>query len=244
MNQSKGVQLNKFLSNAGVASRRKSVELIKEGKVEVNGKVIKEPGTRVDPQKDEVVLDGRRVAGKTEFVYLMLNKPKGVISTVSDERHRRTVIDLVKTRERLYPVGRLDEDSSGLIILTNDGELTNRLTHPRYHPSKTYEVLVSGIVQLRQMEGLKKGVLLNDGLTAPAEVEIIRQTPKGTLLEITLHEGRNRHIRRMMGAVSLNVLALKRVAIGPVKLEDLPPGEHRHLTEEEVRLLTGDRGIN
>lgn len=238
------IQLNKYLSNSGVTSRRKAVELIRQGRVMVNGKVVREPGTRIDPAKDEVVFDGKKVGGQLTFIYLMLNKPKGVISTVADEHGRKTVVELVQTRERLYPVGRLDEDSSGLIILTNDGELANLLTHPRYHAAKTYEVLVSGVVQPRQIQGLQKGVLLKDGLTAPAEVDIIRQTPKGTLLEVTLHEGRNRQIRRMMGAVNLNVLALKRIAIGQLKLGDLLSGQSRSLTKEEVRLLTGDRGVD
>lgn len=233
------IQLNKYLAGLGVTSRRKAVELITSGRVRVNGQITIQPGTRINPALDKIIVDGKKVDHKEQFIYLALNKPKGVVSTVADERSRKTVIDLVKGKftQRLYPVGRLDQDSSGLIILTNDGELTNRLTHPKFHISKIYQCLVSSPVSEEQLQKLRVGVQLKDGKTAPAQVQLISQNARITVLEIVLHEGKNRQLRRMCGQVGINLLELKRVAIGPVRLQDLPLGKYRCLTPKEVVLL-------
>ena len=236
MQNLKGVQLNKYLANLGITSRRKVEELVSQGRVTINRQKVTKIATRINPDKDKVQVDGKDIT-RQHFVYIILNKPRGVVSTVSDEFKRKTVLDLVKVKERIYPVGRLDQESHGLILLTNDGEVANLLTHPRYHISKTYEVLVSGEVRRYQLEKLKRGVYLRDGKTAPAEVEVLEKNPGKTLLKIILHEGKNRQIRRMCGVLGLNVLDLKRVAMGEVKLGDLEAGKYRYLTEEELGRL-------
>lgn len=195
----------------------------------VNGEIIKNPATKIDPDKDEIKINRQKIQEKEDFVYILLNKPKGVVSTVTDEFGRRTVLDLVKVSQRVYPVGRLDADSRGLIILTNDGDLTLKLTHPRFHIEKTYEVLIPGEVSAEQLLALQNGVMLKEGKTAPAKVIIKWKKFNRTLLEITLSEGRNRQIRRMCGKLNLEVLDLKRTAIGPIKLENLIEGSFRYL---------------
>lgn len=231
------VRLNKYLANAGIASRRKIGELLKKGEVLVNGRRVLEPGERIDPGKDEIFVNGKKLQKSAHLVYIALNKPRGVVSTVSDELGRKTVVSLVGSPVRIYPVGRLDADSIGLILLTSDGELAHRLTHPKFHVPKTYEVIVHGKAKRGQLDKLNKGVMLKDGMTAPAQVEVIKEFGDTTKLQFVLHEGRNRQVRRMCGKVGLEVLELKRVGFGPIKLEDLPEGGHRHLTENEVSSL-------
>lgn len=231
------VRLNKYLSSIGIASRRKVEEMILQGRIKVNGDLVKDLGRKVDPQKDEILVDGQTIHGRIKFVYLVLNKPKGIVSTVSDELDRKTVLDLVDTETRVYPVGRLDQDSSGLILLTNDGELTQKLTHPKFHISKSYEVLLQGKVDEWQLNKLKNGVVLKDGKTAPADVKILKEKDNRTLLEITIYEGKNRQIRRMCAAIQLQLLELKRTAIGPIKLGILEVGKYRELTSDEIKLL-------
>ncbi|MCR4324798.1 MAG: rRNA pseudouridine synthase [Candidatus Curtissbacteria bacterium] len=264
------MRINKFLAQAGVASRRKADELIEEGSVSVNGKpaIL---GQDVS-EKDEILVNGKKIDRKAKNVYIILNKPKDVTSTVYDRHARFTVLDLIKssswserseaigskkdsisrstpsrmtTRDlpRLYPVGRLDEDSTGLILLTNDGELTQHLTHPKFHIAKTYEVLILGEVQSDKIQQLESGIVLEDGKTAPAEVKVLQASAHRTLLQITLYEGKKRQIRRMAAALHLHILSLKRVSMGPLKLGTLPSGKHRHLTEQEVRNLKKEAGI-
>lgn len=235
-NKNTTIRLNKYLSNFGIDARRKIEDFLSANTVTVNGKRVLEPGVRVDPSKDVVLANGKPLQ-KPKLIYIALNKPKGVISTVSDEHGRESLLDIVKIRDRIYPIGRLDQDSSGLILLTNDGELANRLTHPRFHIPKTYEVIVSGRLVPRQLQILANGVFLKDGKTAPAEVKVLRQTAKGTALHITIHEGKNRQIRRMCGSLGINVLALKRISLGSVRLGDLAVGKYRELSEEEINSL-------
>jgi 23S rRNA pseudouridine2605 synthase len=236
MEKSELVRINKYLANLGVASRRSVDEMIEQGRIVVNGKAAV-PGMKINPFRDEIFLNGKAVTRKDSLTYIILNKPKGVISTVEDTHHRETVTDMVKTDVRLYPVGRLDQDSEGLVLLTNDGELTFRLTHPKYHIPKIYEVSVLGQVKEGKLQELRNGVELEDGKTQPAKVTALRSERHRTLLQITLYEGRKRQIRRMAATLHLHVLQLKRVKIGPVELGDLREGKYRTLTKEEVATL-------
>ena len=227
-------RLAKHLAHAGVASRRAAEGLIAEGRVVVDGEVVTDPARDVR-EDSHVEVDGRALAGAEPKVVYALNKPLGVVSTARDTHGRATVVELVPAHGlRLYPVGRLDVDSSGLILLTNDGELANRLTHPRYEVPKTYLARVGGgRVEDRALRTLRDGVRLNDGLTAPAHV----RRAKANLIELTIHEGRNRQVRRMCEAVGHPVLALERVAFGPLRLDGLPPGGYRRLSDVEVGRL-------
>lgn len=235
-----GERLQKVLARAGVASRRRAEELIRAGRVTVNGAVTTEPGTRVDPRRDEVRVDGRLLRGPEPLVYIALHKPAGVVSTARDPRGRRTVLDLVPDLGvRLYPVGRLDYDSSGLILLTNDGDLALRLTHPRHGAEKVYRVRVEGHPDAAALDRLRRGVRLSDGVTAPAKVREVGRDAAGSTLEVVLREGRNRQLRRMCAAVGHPVHALVRVGEAGLALGDLPPGAWRRLTEAEVARLRG-----
>jgi 23S rRNA pseudouridine2605 synthase len=228
------MRLAKYLAHAGVASRRAAEEIVRAGRVTVDGEVVDDPARDVDETR-AVTVDGRRVAGAEERVVWLVHKPRGVVSTARDTHGRRTVVDLVDAGgARLYPVGRLDADSSGLILLTNDGDLANALTHPRYEVPKTYRVRVARApVSDRAVRRLREGVQLEDGMTAPARVR--RAGPD--VLEITIHEGRNRQVRRMCEAVGHRVVALERIAFGPLRLGDLPPGAARRLTGSEFDRL-------
>ena len=227
------MRLGKFVASAGVASRRASEELIRAGRVSVNGEVLTDPARDVT-EADAVTVDGRAVTQPQTRVVFALNKPVGVVSTARDPQRRPTVVSLVPESVRLYPVGRLDADSSGLILLTNDGELAHRLTHPRFQVDKTYLALVrNGPVGDAAVRALRSGVELKDGRTAPARVRRIGEDR----LEITIHEGRNRQVRRMCEAVGHRVRALERVAFGPLTLDGLPSGRYRRLTEAEVLAL-------
>jgi 23S rRNA pseudouridine2605 synthase len=225
------VRLAKYLAHAGVASRRASEELIADGRVSVEGSVVTDPATDVDGNL-EVLVDGEPIATEKRVVY-MLNKPRGVVSTASDTHHRQTVVELIGSSKRLYPVGRLDTDTTGLILLTNDGELANRLTHPRYEVPKTYRATTAKRVPDRAITRLRAGITLDDGPTHPAKVR--RVTDKQ--LELTIHEGRKRQVRRMLDAVGHPVQTLERVAFGPLTLKGLKPGGHRRLTPAEVERL-------
>jgi 23S rRNA pseudouridine2605 synthase len=231
------MRLAKYLAHAGVASRRSAEVLIAAGRVTVAGVVVTDPARDVD-EDSRVALDGRALAGAEPRVAYALNKPVGVVSTARDTHGRRTVVELVPARGlRLYPVGRLDIDSSGLILLTNDGELANRLTHPRYEVSKTYRAkLGGGPVSGEALRALREGVALEDGPTAPARVRRLG-APGSNLLELTIHEGRNRQVRRMCEAVGHSVLALERTRFGPLALDGLAPGDHRRLPGREVERL-------
>lgn len=243
MSEKSTVRLDKYLANSGISSRRNIGELVKKGQILINSQKALESGQRIDADLDKVVVDGIEVKKGSNFVYYVLNKPLGVVSTTSDENGKETVISLVESPIRLYPVGRLDSDSIGLILLTNDGELTHKLTHPKYHVLKTYEVLVVGKVSEYQIKSLREGVSLKDGMTTPAEVETIEEFGVTTKLKFVLHQGRNRQIRRMAGKVGLVVLELKRVGIGEIKLGSLVIGESRKLEEREVRGLKKAVGL-
>jgi 23S rRNA pseudouridine2605 synthase len=232
-------RLQKYLARCGVASRRASEQIIVGGRVRVNGQVAAELGTSVDPGRDRVEVDGRTVVPPTEHSYILLNKPIGVVSTASDPQGRRTVLDMVDSEARLYPVGRLDYDSEGLILLTDDGDLALRLTHPRHTVEKEYAALLTGDVTDAALAQLREGVPLDGRPTAPARVERGETVPDGTWVRITIREGRNRQIRRMAAHVGLGVARLVRVRIGPLRLGTLPPGQWRTLSAAEVAALRG-----
>lgn len=243
------IRLQKVLSQAGVASRRASERLIREGRVEVNGQRVTEMGVKVDPDRDVIAVDGRRVTVPNKRRYVVLHKPRGVLSVLDDDRGRRTVRDLLPDAEGLYPAGRLDYNSEGLLLLTDDGPLTQRLTHPRYEHEKEYLVLARGEPPVEVLRALRAGIELEDGRTAPARVGRVEQTPFGRApqgevwLRFVLHEGRKRQIRRMCKAVGLGVRRLIRVRIGPILLGDLEAGQHRALTADEVRRLRRAAGL-
>jgi 23S rRNA pseudouridine2605 synthase len=228
------VRLAKFLAHAGVASRRAAEEIIRAGRVSVGGRVVTDPARDVDADSG-VAVDGRYLEGEEERMVFVVHKPSGVLSTAQDTHGRRTVVDLVPARgARLYPVGRLDADSTGLIIVTNDGELANRLTHPSFEVPKTYRATVyPSPVPERALRTLREGVDLEDGRTAPARV----RQPRAGVLELTIHEGRNHQVRRMCDAVGHRVRTLQRIRFGPLRLDDLPEGAHRRLRAAEVETL-------
>ena len=231
-----GERLQKVLAHAGLGSRRSIEELIAAGRVKVNGRRAR-LGVRVDPSKDEVEVDGSRVPLEHDLVHYVLNKPAGVVSTASDPEGRPTVVELLDVPSRVWPVGRLDTDSEGLLIVTNDGDLTHRLTHPSYEVPKTYLAEVKGTVGSRAIKQLIAGVELEDGPTTRAKVSLVEATRGGTLLEITITEGRNRQVRRMCEAVGHPVKRLVRTTLGPLHLGRLKPGTFRRLSLEEVRAL-------
>lgn len=232
-------RLQKVLAQAGVASRRKCEELIQQGRVEVNDLKVTELGTKVDPRVDLIKVDGRAVKAQNH-IYLLFNKPKGVITSVSDPKGRKVVTDFLKdVRERVYPVGRLDYDTEGLLLLTNDGEFANWLMHPRHQIPKTYLATVKGIPHGSQLEKLANGIMLDDGMTAPAEVEYHDIDPDGktAVLSITIHEGRNRQVRRMLEAIGYPITRLKRIRYGTLGLDGLQRGKYRQLTPQEIKEL-------
>lgn len=231
------MRLQKYMANCGVASRRKCEALIAEGKVTINGQVITELGTQVN-QGDIVCYLGEKLSLEEDYVYYMLNKPAGYVTTVQDDKDRPTVINLLPNEmRRVYPVGRLDYNTSGLLILTNDGDLTYELTHPKHHVNKCYEVKVKGPLSESTKRALRSGIVIEGKRTYPAELRVIRQGEKASLFHLTIHEGRNRQVRKMCEAVGCPVLSLKRVAIGKLKLGTLKLGEYRELTKQEVGYL-------
>ena len=230
------IRINKLLAAHGHGSRRACEEFILDGRVEVDGKVVDSLGVSVDPEKQKVTLDGERII-QQKLQYFMLNKPPGVLSTSADPAGRIRVIDLIKTNSRVYNVGRLDKSSEGLILVTNDGDLANRLTHPRYGVEKKYHVTVAGKPDREKLATLKKGVYLAEAFVQVSNVRVKKQMRDKTILEIILDEGRNREIRRLLARIGHKVTQLKRVAIGPLALGELPIGSHRMLTAAEVKLL-------
>jgi pseudouridine synthase len=227
------IRLQKFLAHQDVASRRSIEKMISAGRISVNGKQITEQGTKIDPAKDKVSVDGKLIKVKDELVYYWLNKPVGYLSAASSKYGESTVADLVKSTKRIYPVGRLDKDSQGLILLTNDGELTHRLTHPKFHLDKTYVVEVVGHITDAKLKKLRNGIELEEGATLPATINEMGEN----LLEFTIHEGKHRQIRRMCAAVRLHVESLTRIQFGPVKLGKLQLGESRIATKQEIQTL-------
>lgn len=238
-------RLQKFLARAGVASRRGSEDLMTAGRVRVNGEVVTELGAKVVPLRDEVTVDGKPVTLATGPVYYALNKPKGYVTTMADTHGRPTVADLLPkgAPAGLFPVGRLDQDTTGLLLLTTDGELGHRLTHPRYHVPKTYIAQVRGEMTESEAVRLRRGVELDDGPTKPAQVRVQSATPRVSRVEVVLTEGRKRQVRRMLDLVGHRVTALKRVSFGPVQLHDLALGETRPLTPNEVATLKRMAGL-
>lgn len=231
------VRLQKFLAHAGVASRRASEELIVSGRVQVNGKTVTELGTKVVPGSDSVKVDGKLIRSPERKVYYLLNKPVGYVTTVKDPEGRPTVLSLVNVKERIYPVGRLDYDSEGLLLLTNDGDVAYALTHPRFKVVKRYLVEVKHVPSPKALKQLAKGVYLPDGKTAPAQVKLVSTGNDRAILDIAIHEGRNRQVRRMFGALGHPVLKLKRFQMGPLDLEGIGPGEYRPLRPNEIAAL-------
>lgn len=237
------IRLQKYLSQCAVASRRKSEELIASGKVKVNGKVA-ELGDKVNPKRDTVTVSGKKIVSSKKHYYIMLHKPRGFITTMEDELGRKCVAELVKdVGARVYPVGRLDRDSEGLLIMTNDGEFANYLTHPSKHVPKTYRVTVRPDVTEDQLVAFNEGIEIDGRKTAPADAHIIEKSDNRVVLEVILHEGRNRQIRRMCEALGLEVARLKRTHIGSLKLGMLPQGKWRNLTEDEVHRLKVSSGM-
>ncbi len=231
------VRLQKFLAESGVASRRKSEELIEQGKVKVNGNIAR-IGDKINPKKDTVTVSGKKILKQKNLTYIMLHKPRGFITTMSDEMDRKCVAQLIKdVPGRVYPVGRLDRDSEGMLLFTNDGEFANAMTHPTRHVSKTYRVTVRPSITDEQITRLTTGIMIDERMTAPCEVRVISKEEGRVVLEIILHEGRNRQIRKMCEEVGLEVARLKRTAIGSIKLGMLKQGDYRELTEDEVRRL-------
>ena len=237
------VRLQKFLAESGVASRRKSEELIEQGKVKVNGRVAM-IGDKVDPKKDTITVSGKKIVKTKTFTYIVLHKPRGFITTMNDEMDRKCVAELIKdVPGRVYPVGRLDRDSEGMLLFTNDGAFANAMTHPTKHVPKTYRVTVRPSINEEQITALTQGVIIDDRKTAPAEVRVVTKEEGRVVLEIILYEGRNRQIRKMCEEVGLEVARLKRTAIGSIKLGMLKQGAWRNLTEDEVRKLMIAAGL-
>lgn len=235
---SEGVRLQKVLAAAGVASRRASEIMIDRGRVEVNGRIVREQGLRVDADRDVIRVDGARIPPPRRHVYLVVNKPRGVVSTLSDPEGRPTLSDLIERRkERLFHVGRLDTDTEGLIILTNHGEFAHRLAHPSYKVEKTYLAEIEGVVDAATLKRLRNGVMLEDGPVKPDKVTVKSRGAAKSMVEVTLHEGRNHIVRRIFDSVGHPVRRLSRIRIGPVRLGQLPQGASRELTSEELGAL-------
>lgn len=233
-------RLQKYLANCGVASRRKCEEYISQGKVSVNGKIVKELGTKIEPGIDEICFEGKEVKeSKERPIYILLNKPIGYITTVKDQFNRDTVLDLIKVKERIVPVGRLDMYTSGALILTNDGDFVYKVTHPKHEITKTYTVTLKGIITKEEVEKLRDGVEIDNYKTKPAKVRLLKTDLESDIsrVEIIIHEGKNRQVRKMCEAIGRKVLALHRSKIGNLGVKDLKIGTWRYLKQEEVQKL-------
>ncbi len=233
-----GIRLQKYMALCGVASRRASEELIKNGQVHVNGKVVLEMGTVIDPDKDRVSVDGKTVKPEKRKVYIMLNKPVGIVTSLKDEKGRTVVTDLIEgVDERIYPVGRLDSDTSGLLLLTNDGELAFKLTHPSKRIFKKYIAIVEGLPNKGELERLRNGIKIDGRVTSKAKVKVLKNFGEDSILEIEIFEGRNRQVKKMCEAVNHPVKKLKRVAFGELQLGGLESGNWRYLNDEELAFI-------
>ena len=234
------MRINKYIAASGVASRRKADELISAGRVKVNNITLQEPGYDVKPD-DRVTVDGKRISVSEKKVYIALNKPIGYVTTVSDNQGRPTVMDLITDiEERIFPVGRLDYNTSGLLLLTNDGDFSQKISHPIHELGKTYRAKVQGIISREKLARLRRGVDIGGFITSRAEVEIYKELPKQTIVDITIHEGKNRQVRKMFKAVGNPVIELKRISIGNVKLGRLIEGGYRNLTQKEIASLINE----
>ena len=237
-------RLQKILSRAGIASRRAAEQMILAGRVAVDGKTITELGTKFDVSVNKICVDDKVVSCNEEKIYILLNKPKNILSTAKDDRGRQTVVDLITdVKERIYPVGRLDFDTEGLILLTNDGELMNALLHPKFQINKTYLAKVTGSVTKDKLELLQNGIQLDDGLTAPAAVRVVGKSNTEAKIEITIHEGRNRQVRRMFSAIGCEVKKLRRIRFADLAINDLKVGQYRQLTKVELEKLYEMTGL-
>ena len=231
------MRINKYIAQAGIASRRKADQLIESGNVKINGAVMREPGYDVK-EGDKVVVNGRLIEKKQKLIYVLVNKPMGMVTTASDDKDRATVMDIVNDiDERLFPVGRLDYNTTGALIMTNDGDLTYRVTHPKHELGKTYRVLVKGVLSDERARKLRNGVDIGGYVTGKAKVKIIKGGAGSTVVEITIHEGKNRQVRKMFAAVGNPVQELERIAIGEIRLGHLRPGHYRKLTRDEIEYL-------
>ncbi len=232
------MRLQKFMAQCGIASRRKSEEIIANKRVKVNGELITELGYKIDPFKDTITVDGKRLKHREKKIYIIMNKPKGYVTTVSDEYNRKTVLDLVKdVKERVYPVGRLDYDTSGLLILTNDGELAYRMIHPKYEVVKTYIATVEGKPSEEELERFRHGLEIDGYITSEAEIEILNTINDKSVVKIQIHEGKNRQIRKMCEKIGHPVTSLKRISIGELELGTLRKGCWRFLNDNEIEYL-------
>ncbi len=237
------MQLNKYLAQCGVASRRKANLIIQEGRIGVNREIVRELGRVINTQKDHVFLDGQRLKILDHYRYLLMNKPDGVITALEDDRGRKTVIDMIQSNERVFPVGRLDLDTEGALLLTNDGELTYRLTHPKFEIEKVYAVWVKGAVQPKSIRKLNEGVAISDRVIVKGVAKIIQQSAEKTLIEMRIHEGKKRQIKRMMKAVGYPVIHLKRIVFAGLTVDGLESGSYRELSEREVQSLYNQVGL-
>ena len=237
------IRLQKFLAEAGIASRRKAEEYIMQGRVKVNNKVVSELGTKIIPDKDIILFDDNEVKNKTKNVYILLNKPIGYVTTAKDQFNRDTVLDLVKVKESLVPVGRLDMYTSGALLLSNDGDFVYKITHPKHEIDKTYTVTLIGIATNEEVESLRQGVKIDDYVTKPAKVKILKTDVEKNIsrLEITIHEGKNRQVRKMCEAIGKKVKALHRSKIGNISVKDLKIGQWKYLNEKEVDYLLNNK---
>ena len=236
------IRLQKYLAEAGIASRRKAEEFILQGKIQVNGQVVKELGTKINPKKDKIKYNDKLVKREERKVYILLNKPIGYVTTVKDQFHRDSVLDLVKVKERLVPVGRLDMYTSGALILTNDGEFVYKVTHPKHEIDKTYTVTLKGIVSKEKVDKLRQGVDIGGYITKPAKVKILKtdEEKQITRLEIIIHEGKNRQVRKMCESIGHKVLALHRSAIAGIGVKNIELGKWRYLSKEEIKRIYQD----
>ncbi len=230
------IRINKYLSSSGVASRRKADELISAGRVKINGQVVKELGTKINPRKDKVLVDGKGVRLETHLVYILLNKPKDAVTTSRDEKGRRSVLDLVKVRERVYPVGRLDRNTTGALLLTNDGELANRLMHPRHLVLKVYKATLDRPIRERELAKLKKGVMIDGSVTVPDELYVLPESG-ATEIGIAVHEGKHHLIKRIFESLEIRVLQLDRYSYAGLNHHGLQRGEWRNLSKKEIAAL-------
>jgi 23S rRNA pseudouridine2605 synthase len=231
-------RLQKIIARAGIASRRAAEQMILDGRISINGAVVSHLGTRADLEKDDIRVDGRLISAEAAKVYLMLNKPRGYVTTLDDPQQRPIVTDLLSdVRERVFPVGRLDYDSEGLLLFTNDGDFALRLQHPRFQVSKTYRVKIEGRLTNREMRLLSEGISMEDGLFRPALIASERKSSKSSWLKVTLREGRNRIVRRAFEILGHSVVRLIRVSVADLSLDDLKPGTYRYLTKKEVMKL-------
>lgn len=239
MEEDNQIRLQKYLSECGIASRRKCEEFILDGKINVNGEIVKQLGTKVNPKVDKVLYCGKPIHNSAKMIYILLNKPIGYVTTAKDQFNRDTVLDLVKVKERVVPVGRLDMYTSGALILTNDGDFVYKVTHPKHEITKTYNATVQGIVDEKDVKKLENGVKIDDYITKPAKVKILKTDLEKNVsrLQITIHEGKNRQVRKMCECISKNVIALHRSKIGDISVKDLEIGKWRYLNQSEVNKL-------